>query len=279
MTIPARPFSTPSGLPLRQLEVMYLGLPLKERLVPDDGELALIESAVGEGASTFGLWTARAALTKDVDVAVESYSRALAARPLHSHSLYNRGRKMLGLGRYAQGVADLRLATTLDQDEPWKWHFLGVGHYFLDEYDQAVQAFERAAQASHALGADLLPFEVEWMWNCLQRAGRSGDAQAVLNRVDATTPVAASEATYKARILLYKGVVSPEEFEAGIDQDDIPERVNQLYGLANYHHYVIGDTEQSVALLRRVLDPAHAGQGWGYRMAERDLPGRTGEQS
>ncbi|WP_308798306.1 tetratricopeptide repeat protein [Agromyces silvae] len=269
--IAARPFDGPTSISDEQLEVMYLGLPTKGRLAFDEAELALIDEGLRVNPDDYFLWCARAALMTDASEAVECYSQALRVRPLASHALYNRGRKLLGLASTAMAAADLRAATVLDPDEPWKWHFLGVSLYFLERYEDAVAAFEAAVAAAERAGEPLLPFELEWVWNCHMKRGDADEAAASISRVDERTPVLPSEATYKRRILLYRGALTEAEFLDGIDREDAVEAANQLYGYANHLHYLRGDTAGSVAVLREVLATAPGGAGWGAKMAALDL--------
>jgi tetratricopeptide (TPR) repeat protein len=275
MTIPARPFTEPTQLGEEQLRIMYQALPTKGRLVADGAELALIEAALLADPNDYYLWCARAAMVSSTEDAIESYSRALAVKPLSSHALYNRGRKLLGSGRHAQAFADLRASTLLDPDEAWKWHFQGVALYFLDLFDDAVEVFEEAIEAGTRAGDHLLPFEIEWMWNCYSKAGKPEAAARCLERVDETTPVLESEATYKKRILLYRGLLDEDAYVASIDPADPLEMGSQLYGLANYHYYVRGDSARSLEVLKQVLDLYDGRASWGYQMATRDLAART----
>lgn len=273
----ARPFTTETTLSQEQLEIMYVGLPTKGRLIIDDAEHALIDAALAKDPDNYYLWCAKATQISDAAGAIACYSNALRIKPFASHTLYNRGRKMLGTEMIETAAADLRAATMLDSDEPWKWHFYGVSLYFLERFTDAADAFEQAIGAAQRTGAHLLPFEIDWMWNCHMKSGNRSAAAECLERVDAATPVLASEATYKHRILLYRGLITEAEFLAEIDREDAVEAANQLYGYANYLYYLKDDVAASVEVLKDVLETAPQGAGWGAKMAALDLPLRTSE--
>lgn len=275
MTIPARPFAEPTSLSEEQLRIMYLALPTKARLTFDATELALIDAALNEDPHNYYLWCARATMMSDIEDAIECYSRALAIQPLASHALYNRGRKLLGSNRYAQALADLTAATALDPDEAWKWHFQGVALFFLDLFDEAIPVFEKAIEAGVRAGDHLLPFEIEWMWNCYTKSGNHEAAAACIERVDESTPVLESEETYKQRILLYRGLIDEEAYVAAFDHSDPLEVGSRLYGLANYLYFVRGDHERSREVLEQVLEMYDGRSTWGYQMATRDLVARA----
>lgn len=255
-----------------QREIMYKGLAMKGRLVYDAAEDAAIEAGLQRDPSDYFLWCAKGILTKNLEESVRYFSVALSLRPLAAHTRYNRGRRYMSQGRYVEALSDLALATTLDADDGWKWHFYGVALYFTDQLTKAAEAFAKAIEVNERNGLDLLPFDAEWQWNCWCKAGEPEKAAACIAAVDETTPVVASEATYKRRVLLYRGLISPEVFRAGIDEADALEAANQMYGLANYYFYLCHDTKKSMECLNRVLANEKACLGWGYKMAKRDEP-------
>ncbi|MBM9468561.1 tetratricopeptide repeat protein [Nakamurella leprariae] len=258
-----------------QRRIMYRGLATKGRLAVDAEELASIDARLAEDPLDYYLWTARAVVCGSTDEAIRCYSIALGIQPLASHSRYNRGRKYMGQDRFEEGLADLRTATALDPDDGWKWHFQGVALYFLERYDEAIASFETAIEVNQRNEEPLLPFEVDWLWNCHHQAGDREAADRCLTLVGPDTPVVDTEATYKRRILLYRGLLDEQDYLGGIDRADVAEAGNQLYGLANHRFRQLGDVEGSVQLLRQVLDLDPAKSGWGRKMAARDLPLRV----
>lgn len=260
-----------------QRKIMYNGLATKGRLAADPEECAKIDKQLETDPKNYYLWCARAIVCGDIEQAIENYSQALSIRPFSPHTLYNRGRKLMGQGRFSQALSDFALATALDQEDGWKWHFQGVALYFLDRYEDAVESFQRAIQAHNHINDPVVPFEVEWMWNCYMKLGRGEEAAGCLEQVTAETPCVDSEKTYKTHILMYKGDMTVEEFLNTIDPEDVLETANQLYGVANFYYYLKGDTRTSVEYLHKVIALTEAKLCWGYKMALRDLPGRAEE--
>lgn len=259
-----------------QKKIMYNGLATKGRLVVDPEENAKIDKLLESDPKNYYLWTAKAIVCGDTEKAIECYSQALSLRPFSPHTLYNRARKIMGTGRYAQALSDFVLATTLDKEDGWKWHFQGCCLYFLDRYEEAVESFTTAIWAHTRINDPVVPFEVEWIWNCYMKMGCPEKAAAVLEQVTPETPCVDSEKTYKTRILLYKGNITVDEYLATLDPNDILEVINQTYGLANYYYYLKGDTKTSVKYLHQILDGKPQGC-WGYKMAQRDLPLREAQ--
>mgnify|MGYP001049374173 FL=1 len=256
----------------QQRDIMYKGLAVTGRIAFDADEYAKIEAGLAVDPSDYFLWCARGVMSTDLDVSIESYSRALALRPLSCNTLYNRARKYMSLGRYIEATADFALSTLLDPDDGWKWHFYGVALYFTSRLEEAARAFEKAIAANEKNGLPLLPFDAEWQWNCYCKAGDLEAAQRCIAGVTVDTPVVETESTYKRRILLYRGLLTPEEFLAGIDESDRLEAANQRYGLANYYYYLKKDTAMSLKYLDEVLAIQEAALCWGYKMAALDRP-------
>lgn len=257
-----------------QKKIMYNGLATKGRLVADPEECAKIEEQLKTDPKNYYLWCARAIVCGDTEKAIESYSQALSIRPFSPHTLYNRARKMMSQGRFSQALSDFVMATTLDKEDGWKWHFQGVALYFLERYEEAIESFQTAIWAHTRINDPVVPFEVEWMWNCYMKLGRQEEAAKVLEQVTPETPCVDSEKTYKTRILMYKGDMTVAEFLDTIDPADPLEMTNQLYGVANYYYYIKGDIKTSVEYLNKVLAEGVAAC-WGYKMAKLDQPIRT----
>lgn len=259
-----------------QREIMYKGLAIKGRITFDPEEYTKIEAGLMQDPKDYYLWCAKGVMARDLDDAIQSFSMALSLRPLSPHTVYNRARKYMSQGRYVEALADFALSTLLDPEDGWKWHFYGVALYFTNQLTEAAGIFGKAIEVNRRNGVNLLPFDAEWQWNCYCKAGDLQAAAQCIQEVTPDTPVVETEATYKRRILLYRGLISPEEFVAGIDEEDALEAANQLYGLANYYYYLKRDTMTSLRYLEKVLSNEKAKLGWGYKMAALDEPLRRG---
>lgn len=260
-----------------QREIMYKGQATRGRLVADAEECAKIDEQLKTDPENYYLWAARGIVCATAEEAVDSYSMALSIRPLAPNMLYNRGRRFMSLGRYRQSLADLRLATTLDPEDGWKWHFYGVALYFLGRYQDAADAFEHAIEANDRSGVPLLPFDIDWMWNAYGKLGERDKMAQCIKRVGPDTPVLDTEETYRRRLLVYNGYMSPQEFLDTIDYSDHVETANQLYGLGNYYYYICNDLELGVKYLKEALTYTEGKMSWGYKMAKMDLPEREKE--
>lgn len=260
-----------------QREIMYKGEITRGRLVADPDECARIDEQLRESPNDYYLWAARGIVCASPQEAVESYSMALALRPLAHNMLYNRGRRYMGLGQWQQSLADLTQATALDPEDGWKWHFKGVAQYFLQMYANAATSFKTAIDVGQKFGLHLLPFDLDWLWNSYGKLGLYKEMQECIKVFSKDTEVLDTELSYKHRLLLYNGYISVEDFLENIDENDQLEAANQIYGLANYYYYVKKDVATSVYYLKKALGYTGGKAGWGYRMALQDLPAREKE--
>ena len=121
----------------RQLKLMREGGATRGPIVMDEEILKEMEARLAKDPKDFIAWVSRGILyfNEDFEKSIESLSHALALQPFNGDQYYNRGRKFLSQDRYPQALADLTLSTRLDDKDAWKWHFCGVAHYFLEQYE------------------------------------------------------------------------------------------------------------------------------------------------
>ena len=99
-----------------------------------------------------------------------------------------------------------------------------------------------------------------------KRLGREERADQLLEMVREDTDPG-ENASYLRRILMYKGLIKPEElmqFE-GAEFPDL-EIATQGYGLSNYY-YVNGETDKSNAVLKQVLTIKSFWSAFGFLAA------------
>ena len=98
----------------------------------------------------------------------------------------------------------------------------------------------------------------DWHYMTLMRLGRKEDAQKLLDPITKDMEVDDSvSGSYFKRLLLYKGLVSPEELFNGVDPKAgaALEVVTQGFGLANYYLNQ-GQQEKYEELLDQVIETA-----------------------
>ncbi len=216
--------------------------------------------------------------------AVDNYTEGLTKNPNSYKLLRNRGHRYITLRQLDKCIADLTKAEELIRNEPdvmeygldgkptatvrhQIWYHIGVYNYLIGDYQKAGAAFEQAV----ATGGDLknVVGASDWLYNCYQRQGDKVKAEAVIKPIspDADTD---RENAYFKRIMLYKGVIKPEELvrvTMAPDSMGVNE-VTKMYGLANWYRYN-GDLATSSMLCKTILQ-SNAWPGFAYAGAEKD---------
>ncbi len=111
----------------------------------------------------------------------------------------------------------------------------------------------------------------DWLYNSYQRIGEKEKAVKV---IAAITPNMATDTTnaYFKRIMLYKGVIRPEQLvSTNLTPDKVHiQEVTKLYGLANWYAYN-GNKEKANSIYKIILTSSDGWPGWAYAGAEKDV--------
>lgn len=257
--------------------IMYNGLASKGYIWMDKEEEKIVDAALEEKPDDFYLLCAKGILNFNYnwDVAVDCFSRALVIRPFDSNQYYNRGRKYLSQDRIYQALADITMSVKLDEDDNWKWHYLGVCYYLLQKFDSAAQYFEKSLEVSLAHDKDLISCEADWLWTTYCHMGEYEKAQKAIGSIDKNTlvvPVIGDDDGYKNVCLLINEIITVDEFLETVGPENEGGSVNELYGLAKYYYYVKHDLENALRYLDKTLSFTNRKGGWGYKMAAMDKP-------
>ena len=221
--------------------------------LPVSDEVRAIDRELEADPSNCELWMRRGiALSKQMlfKEAVESYSKGLSFNPFHALTYRHRGHRYLSIRCFEEAAADFALSARLDDTNWDTWYHLGLSYYLLGDYKRAAGAYRTCLEKSDT--SDKVVAVVDWYWMTAKRLGDERLAEALLKRVDENTDPG-ENLSYKRRILMYKGLIKPEElmqFE-GAEFPDL-EIATQGYGLSNYY-YVNGETDKSNAVLKQVL--------------------------
>ena len=253
----------------RQIHIMEHGLGARGPIEMDWDMLKTYEAKIEADKNDYKLWNARGILyfNEDFEKAIESFSIALSLNPFGADQYYNRGRKFLSQDRFPQALADFTIATRLDVNDNWKWHFRGVALFFLERYKEAAESFYTGINVALDMGHEMIPPEVDWIWMSYIRMGDYGNAEKCLELVTQDTPVERGDLMYKKRCLLFKGETSFDDFMRDIEYD-IPKRaITELYGAAQYCYYLKKDPQTAVMCLDKLLAYPTEHHAFGYKQA------------
>lgn len=130
--------------------------------------------------------------------------------PFDSLMRFWRGRKLIGREEYTQSASDLKLAA-LENPEDWEcWYYLGVACYLSGMYEEAKVAHANSKTLMKKYGVNALPATTDWYWMICMKLGQPEEAAKALE--DITPDMPTEDGDYLCRVLLYKGVLKPENF-------------------------------------------------------------------
>lgn len=210
------------------------------------------------------LWYAYAMSLKDGEAAIDAFCEGLIRNPFMPILYFGRGRKNLSARRYRRAVSDFTMSIRLDPEIYSFWYYRAVTNNLSGAYEDAIYDFQRAMEQTE-------PWEryglIDWQFVTYVEMGDRKRAKEVIDAMPPDLEAPPMHYAYKRRVLLYKGLISPEEF---IDEDDIRARmVDQedrftleiatlLFGLYIYYVY-IDDQKKADETLLRLMDNMYPG--------------------
>lgn len=208
------------------------------------------------------LGTAQAG-ARQMQEAVQTFTRALAIWPDDAVLWRWRGHRNLSVRNFDQAMADLTHGYGMDSTVYGILYHLGVLRFVRGDFNAAADAFRRAQPLAPDAGE--LAGSTDWLWMSLMRAGRASEATAMLARRPDSLPVANA---YAKRLKMYRGEITPEQLITAADTSDIDVATLE-YGLGDWY-VVKGDTAKAKMAFRRSV----ASRGWpafGFIASEEEL--------
>ncbi len=217
--------------------------------------------------------------------AVENFTMGLKKFPNSFKLLRLRGHRYLTLRKLDLVVIDLLKARALIKSQPDSWevdakgektdtyqhqieYHLGVYYFLKKSYKEAVAAFEKSLKEAHQ-GNEIVG-TTDWLYNAYQRNGEKNKAEQLLTTI---TPdfKADQDQAYFRRVLLYKGVIKPNELvdeTMPIEKMSIQE-VTKLYGLANWYGFQ-GNKQKAKELYAKIVEST-SWPAFAYLASEMEL--------
>ena len=218
--------------------------------------------------------------------AIEVYSKGIEKHPNEPRLYRHRGHRYVTIRQFNRAVADLSKAAQLVAGKPDEiesdgapnpkgiprstlqsniWYHLGLAHYLNGRFERALDAYRSGMRVSR-INDDMLVATSDWLYMTLRRLKRDDEARAVLESITEQMDIIENMA-YHARLLMYKGVRTPESVLNLNTADDV-QIATQGYGVGNWY-FVNGDRARAKEIFDRVL----AGRAWtafGFIAAEAD---------
>jgi tetratricopeptide (TPR) repeat protein len=239
---------------------------LEYRAQADTGPIARAERALAadpRNVQRFIQLGVAQAGARQMREAVQTFTRALAIAPADPMLYRWRGHRNLSIRQFDAAMADLTRGYGLDSTNYGILYHLGVLRFVRGDFNAAADAFARAQPRAPDAGE--LAGSTDWLWMSLQRAGRAGEAAAMLARRPDT---AATNVAYAKRLRLYRGEIGPDALFAPSDTGDV-EVATLSFGLGNWY-LVKGDTARARVQFERSIRSG----GWpafGFIASEAEL--------
>lgn len=217
--------------------------------------------------------------------ALVTFTKGIDRFPSDPRFYRHRGHRYITVRNFDGAIADFEkavmlIAGTKDEIEPDGapnpkgiprsslhfniWYHLGLAYYLKGDFANARRAYDQCMQVS--TNDDSVTATTDWLWMTLMRMGEKAGAAKVLERITPTMDIL-ENGSYHRRLLMYKGLATPESLLDTANADDLTI-ATQGYGVGNYYR-VMGDTAKAKDIFDKVL----AGRQWaafGYIAAEVD---------
>jgi tetratricopeptide (TPR) repeat protein len=195
--------------------------------------------------------------------AIQTFTRGLSIEPNNALLYRWRGHRYLSVREFDRAMADLTRGFQLDSTNYGILYHLGIVRYARGDFVGAADAFARAQRGAPDAGE--LAGATDWLWMSLMRAGRAGEARAMLDRRPDSL---ATTNAYARRLRLYRGEIPPDSVLTPADTADV-QVATLSYGLGNWY-LVRSDTARA----RDWFDRSIRSGGWpafGFMISEVEL--------
>jgi len=220
--------------------------------------------------------------------AMAVYTRGLHLHPKSPEIYRHRGHRYISMRRFDEAVNDLTLAAELSREReieiepdgiPNKlnrplsslqfniWYHLGLAYYLQGQYEDAKHAYETCM--SYSTNDDLLTATTDWYYWTAIRMGDTLKANELLVPITTQMDIIENDAYHK-RLLMYKGVIQPEDIMP-LQASEVKDEhlfATQGYGVANYLK-LTGRNEEARVILDGILR-TESWPSFGYIAAEAD---------
>ena len=219
--------------------------------------------------------------------AIDVFTRGIKQHPTDARLYRHRGHRYITLRQFDQAIADLRRASELiagkpDEVEPDGapnkagiprstlqsniWYHLGLAYYLTADFHRALDAYREGMTVSR-VNDDMLVATSDWLYMTLRRLHRDAEARLVLDPIREQMDILENGA-YHARLLMYKGLRTPESVLNLNTADDI-QIATQGYGVGNWY-LLSGDVTKAREVFERIVS-GNAWTAFGFIAAEADL--------
>ena len=206
--------------------------------------------------------------------AIAVYTEGLARFPDHPGLLRHRGHRYISIRQFDRAIADLEKAAAAIEGRPDAiepdgapnernipltttgfniWYHLALARYLKGDFERSAADWRRAMKYTRAMDDNVVAVS-DWLYMSLRRSGDEQGAASVLVPIRVNMDIIENR-SYHRRLLLYKGVIKPEDLMriAKARESETLDLATLGYGLGNWYYYN-GDTARSMELLKQVME-------------------------
>lgn len=223
--------------------------------------------------SLFKLAQAQISVWQDKE-AVETLTHAIAISPQNGDLYTERGHREIPLREFAKARADLNRAAKLTPKNMAVWYHLGLSHYFLNEFNEAGDAFAHAVAT--APSTDERINATNWLYAALRRAGKTAEAAKALEAIPPDMTNQAAHTRFYLNLVRYfqgkmtEAVAVPAEPLATNTDDEVELPFDTVgYGIGNWYLYN-GQPAKAQEYFHRIVK-GHVWVTWGFIASELEL--------
>ncbi len=223
--------------------------------------------------SLFKLAQAQISVWQDKE-AVETLTHAIAISPQNGDLYTERGHREIPLREFAKARADLNRAAKLTPKNMAVWYHLGLSHYFLNEFNEAGDAFAHAVAT--APSTDERINATNWLYAALRRAGKTAEAAKALEAIPPDMTNQAAHTRFYLNLVRYfqgkmtEAVAVPAEPLATNTDDEVELPFDTVgYGIGNWYLYN-GQPAKAQEYFHRIVK-GHVWLTWGFIGSEKEL--------
>ncbi len=207
---------------------------------------------------------------------IDAFSHGISLEPFNPYMHFSRGRKLSAIGKYWQGMADLRFALRLLPDNWVFWYYCATSNNLSGRYEESIEDFKMCIKYTEP--GEHYPF-VYWLYTTylinLGDRDKAKEALKLIPSSDYEPPQ--MDYGYVRSVKLFNGDVSVEDF---VDLEHMKEsclphenrvqlELNGMY-FALYAHAVFTDDEelQKTALTKLLEVKVDGAFGYTRGLAE-----------
>ncbi|UCC40108.1 MAG: tetratricopeptide repeat protein [Candidatus Aminicenantes bacterium] len=211
--------------PAKGEELLKLRDALKEAAIQVEANPENPENIVMYGRRLAYLWR--------YHEAIEVFSKGVENHPDFAMLYRHRGHRYISIRKFEKAFVDLTRASKLNDHDFDIWYHLGLAHFLLGEFEEALSAYKNCMKAAEDDDSKIAISN--WLYITLRRLGNEDDAAKILDGITEEMEVVENRSYYNL-LLFYKGRKSEIEITALAEASDI-DMATIGYGIGCWYLY------------------------------------------